>query len=79
MYKSHPISPKPLYFSHSWPSHRGAEAATTHSAPELSEGLLGSAGGVEALSQQHDAVEEEKGGQTIDDILEILNAERERG
>lgn len=64
----------PLYLSHSGPSHRGAEAAATHGAPELSKGLLGSACGVEALSQQHDAVEEEKGGQTIDDILEILNA-----
>lgn len=52
---------------------RGAEAAATHGAPELSKGLLGSARGVESLSQKHDAVEEEKGGQTIDDILEILN------
>lgn len=68
----------PLYLSHSGPSHRGAEAAATHGAPELSKGLPGNAGGVEALSQQHDAVEEEKGGQTVDDILEILNAEKER-
>lgn len=67
----------PLYLSHSGPSHRGAEAAATHGAPELSEGLPGSACGVEALRQQHDAVEEEKGGQTVDDILEILNAEGE--
>lgn len=65
----------PLYLSHSRPSHRGAEAAATHGAPELSKGLLGSTCGVEALSQQHDAIEEEKGSQTIDDILEILNAE----
>lgn len=65
----------PLYLSHSGPSHRGAEAAAAHGAPELSEGLLGSTGGVEALSQQHNAVEEEKGCQTIDDILEILNSE----
>ncbi len=65
----------PLYLSHSGPSHRGAEAAATHGAPELSKGLLGSARGVEAFSQQHDAVEEEEGGQTIDDILEILNTE----
>lgn len=62
-----------------WASHRGAEAAATHGAPELSKGLLGSTCGVEALSQQHDAVEEEKGGQTIDDILEILNAEKGGG
>lgn len=60
--------------SHSGHSHHGAEAAATHGAPELSKGLLGSACGVEALSQQHDAVEEEKGSQTIDDILEVLNA-----
>lgn len=58
-------------------THRGAEAAATHGAPELSEGLLGHACGVEALSQQHNTVKEEKGGQTIDDILEILNTERE--
>ena len=64
----------PLYLSHSGPSHRGAEAAATHGAPELSKGLLGSACGVEALSQQHDAVEEEKGGQAIDEILVVLDA-----
>lgn len=64
----------PLYSSHPGPSHRGAEAAATHGAPELAERLLGSARGVEALGQQHNAVEEEEGGQTIDDILEILNA-----
>lgn len=57
-------------------SHRGAEAAATHGAPELPKGLPGSAGGVEALGQQHDAVEEEKRGQAIDDVLEILNAEK---
>lgn len=68
----------PIYLSHSGPSHRGAEAAATHGAPELSKRLLGSACSVEALGQQHNAVEEEKGGQTIDDILEILNAEKER-
>lgn len=68
----------PLYLSHSGPSHRGAEAAATHGAPELSKGLPGSARGVEALSQQHDAVEEEKGGQTVDDILEILNTKKQK-
>jgi len=68
--ESHPLSP-----SH-W-AHRGAEAAAAHGAPELPKGLLGSARGVEALSQQHDAVEEEKRGQSIDDILEILDAEEE--
>lgn len=72
------IPSNPLYLSHSGPSHRGAKAAATHGAPELSKGLLGSARGVEALSQQHDAVEEEKGGQTIDDILEILDAEKKK-
>lgn len=61
------------------PSHRGAEAAATHGAPELPKGLPGSAAGVEALGQQHDAVEEEKRGQAVDDILEILNAERDGG
>lgn len=71
------IPSNPLYLSNSGPSHRGTKAAATHGAPELSKGLLGSARGVEALSQQHDAVEEEKRGQTIDDILEILDAEEE--
>lgn len=52
--------PIPFYLSHSGPAHRGAEAAATHGAPELSEGLLGSACGVEALSQQSNAVEEEE-------------------
>lgn len=66
----------PLYLSHSGPSHRGAEATATHGAPELSKGLLGGTCGVEALGQQHDAVEEEKGGQTVDDILEILNTRK---
>lgn len=69
--RSHPLpSPRPTA------SHRGAEAAATHGAPELPKGLPGSAGGVEALGQQHDAVEEEKRGQAIDDVLEILNAEK---
>lgn len=66
-------SPRPT------PSHRGAEAAATHGAPELPKGLPGSAGGVEALGQQHDAVEEEKRSQAIDDVLEILNAEKVGG
>lgn len=71
---SHPIpSPRPTA------SHRGAEAAATHGAPELPKGLPGNAGGVEALGQQHDAVEEEKRGQAIDDVLEILNAEKVGG
>lgn len=65
--------------SHSGPSHRGAEAAAAHGAPELSKGLPCSARSVEALSQKHNTVKEEKGGQTIDDILEILNAESGKG
>lgn len=60
------------------PSHRGAEAAAAHGAPELSEGLPGGAGGVEALGQQHDAVEEEEGGQAVDDVLEILDAAKKK-
>lgn len=68
----------PLCSSHSW-AHRGAEAAATHGAPELPKGLPGSTGGVEALGQQHDAVEEEKRGQAVDDVLEILDAEKGGG
>lgn len=60
------------------PSHRGAEAAAAHGAPELSEGLPGGAGGVEALGQQHNAVEEEEGGQAVDDVLEILDAAKKK-
>lgn len=72
--------PSPSDSSHSrTPSHRGAEAAATHGAPEFPKRLSGSAGSVEALGQQHNAVEEEKRGQAIDDILEILNAEKEGG
>lgn len=67
----------PPLIPHRAPSHRGAEAAATHGAPELPKGLPGSAGGVEALGQKHDAVEEEKRGQAIDDVLEILNAKKE--
>lgn len=67
----------PPLIPHRVPSHRGAEAAATHGAPELPKGLPGDAGGVEALSQKHDAVEEEKRGQAIDDVLEILNAKKE--
>lgn len=69
------IPSNPFHLSRSRPSHRGTEAAATHGAPELSKGLLGSVCSVEAFSQQHDAVEEEEGRQTIDDILEILDAE----
>lgn len=71
--------PSPLLVHSRAPTHRGAEAAATHGAPELPKGLPGSAGGVEALGQQHDAVEEEKRGQAVDDILEILNAEKDGG
>lgn len=62
----------------SGPSHRRAEAAAAHGAPELSEGLPGGAGGVEALGQKHDAVEEEEGGQAVDDVLEILDAAKKK-
>lgn len=58
--------------------HRGAEAAAAHGAPELSEGLSGGAGGVEALGEKHDAVEEEEGGQAVDDVLEVLDAAKKR-
>lgn len=56
--------------------YRGAEAATTRRAPELAEGVLHGAGGVEALGQKHYAVEEEEGRQAVDDVLKILNSER---
>lgn len=50
-----------------------AEAAAAHCAPELPERLPRRTGGVKTLSQQSDAVQEEKGGQAVDDVLEILD------
>ena len=55
-------------------THRRAQAATAHGAPELAKALPGGAGGVEALGQQHNAVEHEEGRQAIDNILEVLDA-----
>lgn len=57
-------------------SHRQAEAAAALGAPEFAKGLLDGTGGVESLRQQQDAIEEEKGRQAIDHVLEILDAER---
>lgn len=39
---------------------------------ELAVQLLDSAGGVEALGQQDDPIEEEEGGDAIDDVLHQL-------
>lgn len=36
--------------------------------------LLHGAGGVEALSQQDDAVQEEEGGDAVDDVLHQLDS-----
>lgn len=57
-------------------SHRQTEAAAALGAPELAEGLLDGAGGVESLSEQQDAIEEEKGRQAVDHVLEVLDAGR---
>ena len=55
-------------------SHRQAEAAAALGAPELAEGLLDRARGVETLGQQQDTIEEEKRCQTVDHVLEVFDA-----
>lgn len=55
-----------------WHYH-GTDAASTHSRLELAVHLFDSTGGVEALSQQDDAIQEEEAGNSIDDVLQNLN------
>ncbi len=55
-----------------WP-HHGTDAASTHSGLELAVHLFDSTSGVEALSQQDDAIQEEETGDSINDVLQNLN------
>lgn len=59
-------------------THRRAETATTNCTTKFSERLPSCTGGVKAFSQQDYTVQEEEGGQTIDDVLKILNTTGER-
>lgn len=62
-------------------THRCAETATTNCTTKFSEWLPSCAGSVKTFSQQDYTVQEEEGGQAIDDVLKILNTtgEREKG
>lgn len=59
-------------------THRCAETATTNCTTKFSEWLPSCTGGVKAFSQQDYTVQKEEGGQTIDDVLKILNTTGER-
>lgn len=57
-------------------SYHSTDAASTDGGLELAVKLLNGAGGVEALSQQDDPVQEEEGGDAVDDVLHQLDAVR---
>lgn len=59
-------------------THRCTETATTNCTAKFSKGLPNCTGGVKAFSQQDYTVQEEEGGQAIDNVLKILNTTRER-
>lgn len=57
-------------------THESGDAASAHGGLEVAlQLLLDGAGGVKALSQKDDGVDEEKGGDAVDDVLEDLDAE----
>lgn len=59
--------------------YKGGQAASTGSDLELSIQIPDGSGGEEALHQQQDTEQKESGGQSVDDILqEVDAAERER-
>lgn len=60
-------------------SYKGGQAASTGSDLELSIQIPDGSGGEETLHQQQDTEQKESGGQSVDDILqEVDAAERER-
>lgn len=59
-------------------TYQSADAASTDGGLELAVKLLDGAGGVEALSQQDDPVQEEEGGNAVDDVLHQLDSVRGR-
>lgn len=57
-------------------TYEGSDAASTDGGLEVTLQLLfDGAGGVEALGQQNNGVDEEEGGDAIDDVLEDLDPE----
>lgn len=57
-------------------THESGDAASAHGGLEVAlQLLLDGAGGVKALSQKDDGVDEEKGGDAVDDVLEDLDTE----
>jgi len=61
-------------------TYEGGDAAATDGGLEVAlQLLLDGAGGVKALGQQDDGVDEEEGGDAVDDVLKDLDAERGGG
>lgn len=57
-------------------TYESGDAASAHGGLEVAlQLLLDGAGGVEALGQKDDGVDEEKGGDAVDDVLEDLDTE----
>lgn len=57
-------------------TYKSGDAASAHSGLEVAlQLLLDGAGGVKALGQKDDGVDEEKGGDAVDDVLEDLDTE----
>ncbi len=60
-------------------TYEGGDAASTDGGLEVAlQLLLDGAGGVEALSQQDDGIDEEEGGDAVDDVLKDLDPEHKR-
>lgn len=55
-------------------THHPADAAATGGCLKLAVQLLDCAGGVEALCQQDDPVQEEEGRDAVDDVLHQLDS-----
>lgn len=55
-------------------TYEGSDAASANGGLEVAlQLLLDGAGGVEALSEQDDGVDEEEGGDAVDDVLKDLD------
>lgn len=58
-------------------TYEGGDAASADGGLEVAlQLLLDGAGGVKALGQQDDGVDEEEGGDAVDDVLKDLDSER---
>lgn len=57
-------------------TYESSDAASAHGGLEVAlQLLLDGAGGVKALSQEDDGVDEEEGGDAVDDVLKDLDPE----